>query len=146
MLKKYFKKLVFLLFFLSAISSNTQAQQTVIQYLSGTDKDHTVQWDFMITTERNFDKWSTIPVPSCWEMQGFGTYNYYEDSQNPGEVGFYKYKFKVSPRYQGKKIFIVFDASMTDTKVQINGKSAGPIHQGGYYEFKYDITSLIQFN
>ncbi len=33
---------------------------------------------------------------------------------------------------------------MTDTRVTINGQSAGPIHQGGYYAFKYDITSLLK--
>ena len=127
------------------ISVNTSAQQTVIQYLSGTDKDHTVQWDFLCTEGRNSGKWSTIPVPSCWEMQGFGTYNYYQDKINPGEKGLYKYNFKVSPLQKGKKIFIVFEAAMTDAEVKINGKPAGPIHQGGFYQFKYDITGLVQF-
>src|SRR5665811_2529897 len=118
---------------------------TFIQYLSGTDKDHTVQWDFMCTTGRNSGKWSKIPVPSCWEMQGFGTYNYYEDTQNPDEQGFYKYSFKIAPQHKGKKVFIVFDASMTDTEVKINDKSAGPTHQGGFYQFKYDITDPVSY-
>ncbi len=122
------------------------AQQTVLQYLSGTDKDHTIKWDFMVTKGRNSGKWSTIPVPSCWEMQGFGSYNYYQDTQNPDEQGLYKYNFKVAPQHKGKRIFIVFDASMTETEVKINGKPAGPIHQGGFYQFKYDITNLVQFD
>jgi beta-galactosidase/beta-glucuronidase len=79
-------------------------------------------------------------------MQGFGTYNYYEDTQNPDEQGFYKYSFKIAPQHKGKKIFIIFDASMTDTEVKINGKSAGLKHQGGFYQFKYDITDLVQFD
>ena len=123
-----------------------QAQQTIIEYLSGTDKDHTVQWNFMCNTGRNSGKWSTIPVPSCWEMQGFGTYNYYKDIQNPDEKGFYKYNFTISPNNKNKKIFIVFEASMTETEVKVNGKLAGPIHQGGFYQFKYDITKLVQFD
>ncbi|MEO6733332.1 MAG: glycoside hydrolase family 2 TIM barrel-domain containing protein [Ferruginibacter sp.] len=127
-------------------SSQLAAQQTTIQYLSGTDKDHTVQWDFMCTAGRNSGKWSTIPVPSCWEMQGFGSYNYSQDKQNPDEQGLYKYNFKITPQHKGKKVFIVFDASMTDTEVKINGKSAGAIHQGGFYQFKYDITKLVQFD
>jgi beta-galactosidase/beta-glucuronidase len=136
-----------LLLFIAAIAGfDVLAQQTVIQYLSGTDKDHTVPWDFMCTMGRNSGKWSTIAVPSCWEMQGFGTYNYYKDTQNPDEQGFYKHHFTIAPKYKGKKIIIVFDASMTDTEVKINGKLAGPIHQGGFYQFKYDITSLVQFN
>lgn len=122
------------------------AQETVIQYLSGTDKDHTVKWDFMCTKGRNSGKWSAIPVPSCWEMQGFGTYNYSHDTQNPAEQGLYKYHFKIAPQHKGKKIFIVFDAAMTDTELKINGESAGPIHQGGFYQFKYDITKLVKFD
>jgi beta-galactosidase/beta-glucuronidase len=123
-----------------------QAQQTVIQYLSGTDKDHTVQWNFMVNKGRNSGKWSTIPVPSCWEMQGFGTYNYGEDRENPDEKGQYKYQFKVASQQKGKKIFIVFEASMTETEVKVNGMLAGPVHSGAFYEFKYDITGLIKFD
>ncbi len=33
---------------------------------------------------------------------------------------------------------------MTDARVTINGRSAGPLHQGGYYAFKYDITKLLK--
>src|SRR5450432_1573434 len=121
------------------------AQQTIIQYLSGIDKDHTVSWEFMCTKGRNSGKWSSIPVPSNWEMQGFGTYNYYKDLQNPDEQGLYKTSFSVSPAFKNKKVFIVFDGSMTDTEVKINGKSAGPLHQGGFYQFRYNITDLVLF-
>lgn len=140
------QKLILLLFVLILVTTLSFSQNTQIQYLSGTDKDNTVQWDFMCTKGRNSGKWSTIPVPSCWEMQGFGTYNYYQDTQNPDEQGLYKYNFKVAPQHKSKKIFIVFDASMTDTEVKINGESAGPTHQGGFYQFKYDITDLVQFD
>ncbi|MBA7586656.1 hypothetical protein ES708_28660 [subsurface metagenome] len=34
---------------------------------------------------------------------------------------------------------------MTDTKVKINGKSAGEMHQGGFYRFKYDISKLLKY-
>lgn len=143
-LKQFFKAIIFLLIII--ISAQINAQQTILQYLSGKDKDHTVKWDFMVNKGRNAGKWSTIPVPSCWETQGFGTYNYSSDRNNPGEVGMYKYNFKVSPLHKGKKIFIVFDASMTDTEVKINGQSAGPTHQGSFYQFKYDITDLVVYD
>jgi hypothetical protein len=29
--------------------------------------------------------------------------------------------------------------------VKINGSSAGAVHQGGFYQFKYDVTQLIQY-
>jgi beta-galactosidase/beta-glucuronidase len=124
---------------------NANAQDTRYQYLSGTDKDHTVKWDFYINTGQNSGKWSQIAVPSNWEQQGFGTYNYFKDKINPEETGDYKYHFTVPKSSAFKTVFIVFEASMTDTKVKINGQSAGPVHQGGFYRFKYDITRLLNF-
>lgn len=138
------KKAGLFLLLLSALSFQMQAQQTIIQYLSGTDKDHTVLWDFMINTGMNSGKWTKIAVPSCWEQQGFGTFNYYQDAKNPEEQGLYKNTFKTDPAWQNKKIFIVFDGSMTDTEVKIDGNSAGPIHQGAFYQFRYDITGLLK--
>lgn len=120
------------------------AQETIINYLSGTDKDHTVQWDFMVTKGMNSGKWSKIAVPSCWEQQGFGTFNYYEDKQNPEEQGFYKHTFKTDPAWGNKKVFIVFEGSMTDTEVKIDGTLAGPVHQGAFYQFRYDITAYLK--
>ncbi len=32
---------------------------------------------------------------------------------------------------------------MTDTTVLVNGRSAGPTHQGGFYRFRYDVTELL---
>ena len=44
------------------------------------------------------------------------------------------------------RVSIVFEGVMTDTDVLINGSSAGPVHQGGFYEFSYDITGLLKFD
>ncbi|WP_205896616.1 sugar-binding domain-containing protein, partial [Pseudomonas viridiflava] len=87
------------------------------------------------------------PVPSNWELQGFGKYNYgFNKETNKGkEQGLYKYNFKVPEAWKNKKINIVFEGSMTDTEVKINGKSAGETHQGSFYVFKYDISNLIIF-
>src|SRR5450759_3445128 len=121
------------------------AQKTEILYLSGLDKDHTVQWDFFCTNGRNSDKWSKIAVPSNWELQGFGSYLYGKPNLIANEKGLYKYEFTVSKNWKMKEVFIVFEASMTDTEVKINGKPAGPVHQGAFYRFKYDITDLIKY-
>lgn len=129
------------------------AQQKQIQYLSGTDAKNTVQWDFFCTAGRNSGEWKKIQVPSCWEQQGFGNYNYGRDYKTNGknarfydEQGMYKYQFKVPAAWKGKNINIVFDGSMTDTEVKINGKSAGTIHKGAFYRFKYDISSLLDYD
>jgi hypothetical protein len=118
-------------------------QKTKIEYLSGTDKDHTVLWDFYCTGGRLSGKWTKIPVPSNWELQGFGSYNYGHDKNKADEQGLYKHEFTAG-KWQDKKVFIVFEGSMTDTHVKINGIDAGPVHQGGFYRFKYDITNYIK--
>ncbi|MDN3548715.1 glycoside hydrolase family 2 protein [Mucilaginibacter aquaedulcis] len=138
-------KKIFLYLLFMSISCSAMSQETIIKYLSGTDKDHTIQWDFYCTGGRNSGKWTKISVPSNWELQGFGTYNYGHDKNKANEQGLYRYFFPTN-NWSDKKIYIVFEGSMTDTKVLINGKQAGPVHQGSFYRFKYDITNLIKHN
>lgn len=128
------------------MSMSLPARQTEKLYLSGTGNDQTVNWDFYCTDGRNSGQWTTIPVPSCWELQGFGKYNYGfdKDSVRGKEKGLYKYSFRVPARWKDKVIKIVFEGSMTDTEVKINGQLAGPVHEGAFYAFKYDITALLK--
>ncbi|PSK83803.1 beta galactosidase small subunit [Prolixibacter denitrificans] len=128
-------------------ATTANAQETIVKYLSGTDKEHTVNWNFYCTDGRNSGQWTTIPVPSNWELQGFGTYNYGldPDSIRGKEKGIYRYSFNVPKDWKKKQINIVFEGSMTDTEVKINGQSAGPVHQGAFYQFKYNITRLLKF-
>ena len=120
-------------------------QDTEIQYLSGTGSDDTVSWEFFCSEGRQSGAWSIIEVPSNWELQGFGTYNYGHNRPKAQETGRYRHAFRVPEGWQGKHIELVFDGVMTDTEVWINGASAGPMHQGGFYRFSYDITDLIQW-
>lgn len=128
-------------------SSLLKAQETQKLYLSGKGNDDAVKWDFFCTEGRNSGKWSTIEVPSNWELQGYGKYDYgfAKDSVRGKEQGLYKHTFKVPSDWKGRKINIVFEGSMTDTEVKINGKTAGPIHQGAFYAFRYDITDLLNY-
>src|ERR1041385_9242591 len=96
------------------LSIGTTAQTKQVQYLSGTGSDKTVAWQFFCTGGRNSNKWTTIQVPSCWEQQGFGTYNYGRDYKTYGknfrfadEQGLYKYSFNVPAAWKGKSVFIV---------------------------------------
>lgn len=129
------------------------AQSKEIQYLSGTDKDHTKTWDFFCTKGRKSGYWTTIEVPSCWEQQGFGTYNYGRDYKTYGknfrfadEQGLYKHRFQVPATWQEKEVYLVFEGAMTDAEVKVNGQLAGPTHQGAFYRFKYNITGKLQFS
>jgi hypothetical protein len=128
-------------------SLQVTGQQTIIKYLSGTDKDHTVAWDFFCTKGMNSGKWTTIPVPSCWELQGFGHYDYgrVKLAEQSDEVGKYRYRFPADKQWKGQQVAIVFEGSMTDTEVKINGKLAGPLHQGAFYRFSYDISALLKY-
>ncbi|WP_346859231.1 glycoside hydrolase family 2 TIM barrel-domain containing protein [uncultured Draconibacterium sp.] len=144
-----FKKLIFASFFI-VLFGTSYSQQTEIVFLSGTDAANTVDWDFYCTDGMNSGEWTKIPVPSNWELQGFGTYNYGHDWSNKDiklgkEHGLYKHSFEVPESWKGKTVNIVFDASMTDTQVKINGKLAGAIHQGAFYRFKYDISKLLKY-
>ncbi len=115
-------------------------------YLSGKASNDAVLWDFKCNTGRNSGFWSQIPVPSNWELQGYGFYTYGTDRDdyktNP-ETGFYKHSFYLELVVD--KVFnLVFQGSMTDTHVKINGKLAGAVHQGGYTQFQYDISKLVK--
>ena len=133
------------LFLVFSIEVN-YSQSTEIQYLSGIDADSPVDWEFKISKGRKANNWQLIPVPSNWELHGFGEYNYGHDKNKSDEIGFYKYNFSASEEWSTKRIFIVFEGVMTDTEVKINGLVAGPIHQGGFYRFEYDITELVRFD
>jgi len=78
-----------------------EAQKTEIQYLSGLDKDHTVQWDFFINNGMNSGKWGKIAVPSNWELQGFGSYLYGKVNKEMNETGLHRYEFEVSESLSG---------------------------------------------
>lgn len=138
-------KLIRLILFLS-IPNLLTAQKTEIKYLSGTGADHTVDWEFYCSAGMNSGKWTTIAVPSCWEQQGFGSYNYGQDNieNRLNETGQYRFTFKIPSSWKNKDIYIVFEGVMTDAVVKINGKLAGPVHQGAFYQFKYDITKLVK--
>jgi len=118
------------------------AQESQRQFLSGKGTDDAVNWDFYCSAGDNSGKWSTLPVPSCWDMQGFGKLSY--QSKGLGEQGKYRHQFTVPASWKDQTISLVFDGSMTDTQAWVNGQSAGPMHQGAYYRFKYDVTKLIK--
>lgn len=145
--------LALVLFLLGILNSFGQSgTQKEIQYLSGTDVKNTKTWKFWATSGRKSGFWTSIQVPGHWEQQGFGNYNYGRDDVTNGknfrfhdEKGCYKYEFEVPEAWQNKEVYIVFEGSMTDTEVKINGKLAGAVHQGSFYRFKYNIGDKLKF-
>ena len=127
--------------------------ETQRQYLSGHGCDDMVLWDFQCTDGRNSGKWTKIGVPSCWELQGFGTYQYgmrfYGKATPEGiadEKGLYKHEFTLPKEWQGRQIQLVFEAAFTEIRVQINGRKAGNgTYQGGFTRHTIDVSDRVFF-
>jgi len=127
--------------------------ETKRQYLSGHGCDDMVEWDFQCTDGRNSGKWTKIGVPSCWELQGFGTYQYgmrfYGKATPEGiadEKGLYKTEFSLPQEWQGRQILLVFEAVFTDMRATINGRKAGNgLYSGGFTRHTIDVSDRVYF-
>ena len=112
-----------------------------------------VQWDFFCSDGHNSGKWTKIGVPSCWELQGFGTYQYgmrfYGKATPEGianETGKYKHEFTLPKEWNGRQIQLVFEAAFTEIRVQINGRKAGSgTYQGGFTRHTIDVSDRVFF-
>lgn len=116
------------------------------QYLSGQDAATAIDWAFKMSIGRNSGYWTNIPVPSNWETYGFGYYTYGNDRKDYAthpEIGYYRHSFNYALD-KNKRHFIVFQGSMTETKISLNGQQIGDIHIGGFTEFKYEITDYLK--
>ena len=114
-----------------------------------------MDWDFRIDRGRNSGEWGKIAVPSNWEFEGYGVFAYGQ-ANGPDRPGWhelmpevdatavYRTTFTVPPDWGDRHVSIVFEGVMTDASVRINGQSAGPTHQGGFYEFSYPVTELLR--
>lgn len=133
----------------SALNMQAQAPHPERIYLSGTGTDYTRTWEFYCSKGQNSGKWKSIEVPSCWELQGFGEYTYgryytIKGAKPSDETGIYRYRFLTPDCGKNDRIKLFFDGVMTDAEVRVNGNLAGQIHQGAFYRFSYDITSLLK--
>ena len=110
--------------------------------------------------------WKEIPVPSNWQMHGYGIPLYtnitYPFAKNPplvmGEpprhftsfpadkrnpVGSYRHKFTVPPDWQGRHTFIVFGGVDSAFYLWINGKKVG-YSEDSRTPAEFDITPYLQ--
>ena len=141
---------------LALVATTVQAQPSVEtgrQYLSGHGCDDMVQWDFQCTDGAGSGQWTKIGVPSCWELQGFGTYQYgmrfYGKATPEGiadERGLYRHEFTLPQEWQGRQILLVFEAAFTEIHVTINGRKAGNgTYQGGFTRHTIDVSDRVFF-
>ncbi len=112
------------------------------------------EWDFAYF-ERDIDvpeviqKWDKIPVPSCWQLQGYENPNYtnasypypvdipYVPDDNP--CGVYRRKFNVDKSLG--KVYFVFEGVSSCASLYINGEYVG-FTQGSRLQAMFDITDF----
>lgn len=121
------------------------ATRTEAQFLSGRGPADAVPWEFSVTAGRRAGESTTIPVPSHWELHGFGSYHYGQQPDKSSEHGRYRTRFTVPAAWKERRVRLVFDGAMTDTTVVLNGQPAGPVHQGGFTRFRFEVSRLLKF-
>ena len=114
-------------------------------------------------TDFNDSAWKTIPVPSNWEMQGYGTPIYVSSgypfridpprvtSEPPADytafnernpAGSYRYVFELPPSWNNRRVFIHFSGVQSAFYLWINGEKVG-YSQGSMEPSEFDITDYI---
>ena len=95
-------------------------------------------------------EWDTIPVPSCWQMQGYGSPNYtnvcypfpfdppYVPQINP--CGWYRRTFTVADT--GRRHYLVLEGVSSCARVYVNGAEVG-YTQGSRLQAEFDLTDYI---
>ena len=106
--------------------------------------------------------WKTIPVPSCWEMLGYGTPIYtnvtypfknlppfirgqegYTVVNEPNAVGSYRRTITVPASWNGREIYLHFNGIYSAAYVWVNGQKVG-YTQGPNNDSEFDVTKYIK--
>ncbi len=82
----------------------------------------------------------TIRVPYGWESQRSGI----GDATYKG-VAWYRREFTVPAGWRGRRVWLCFGAVDHHAAVWVNGQRVGE-HEGGYSEFRFDITPYVRFD
>ncbi len=114
--------------------------------------------------KKDFDdtQWDLIPVPSCWEMQGYGTPIYTNSNYpfrcnppfiqpSPGftaqkernPVGSYRREFTLPEGWSDKEVFIHFDGVSSAMYLWVNGRRVG-YSQVSTSDAEFDITKYCR--
>ncbi|MCY1721834.1 DUF4981 domain-containing protein [Prolixibacteraceae bacterium Z1-6] len=100
-------------------------------------------------------KWDDIPVPSNWQMQGYGvpiytniTYPFDKNTPkiagtNGNPVGSYIRTFTVPENWDGREIFIHFDGVSSAFYIWVNGEKVG-YSQGSRTPAEFNLTPYLQ--
>jgi len=152
------------------VMENDWKKSPYYQSLNGTWKFHWVKnpadrpEDFY-KPEFDVGHWDNIPVPSNWEMEGYGIPIYvnhpyeFADARTPNTelkngpeppgvphdynpVASYRRTFQIPQKWNERRVFIHFGAVKSAMYVWINGKKAG-YSQGSKTPAEWDITDYL---
>jgi hypothetical protein len=129
---------------LAVAATPMRALESERLYLSGEGPGDAVPWTFEVSAGRRAGFPSTLPVPSQWELHGFGTYRYGMDDPGTDEEGRYRVRFTPPASWRGRRVWLVFEGCMTDCTVAIDGETLLPVHRGGFTRFRYDVTTRVR--
>jgi len=97
--------------------------------------------------------WDALPVPSNWQMRGYGRPQYlnvlypfpnsppYVPDANP--TGLYRTSFAIPDEWNGMRVFLNFDGVNSAFFAWVNGKMAG-FSKGSRLPAEFDITPLVK--
>ncbi|WP_091166017.1 glycoside hydrolase family 2 TIM barrel-domain containing protein [Paenibacillus sp. 1_12] len=97
--------------------------------------------------------WDDLPVPSCWQMHGYGQPHYSNvvypfpivpplvPTDNP--TGSYRREFTVPAGWNGQRITLHFEGVDSAFFVWVNGREAG-FSKGSRMPAQFDITDLVR--
>ena len=139
--------------------SNDPARSPFVRSMSGTWRFHWVRDPADRPTEfyrADFDDtaWDEIPVPSNWEVLGYGVPIYtnipYPFEARPpfvprdwNPVGSYRRTFEVPPDWAGMQVFLHFGGVKSAMYVWVNGREVG-YSQGSKTPAEFNITPFLQ--
>lgn len=126
------------------------------QCLSGTWKFHLSNSpaeapDF---AKSDVSEWSSIEVPSMWQLKGYGSGPHYSNvnyifpvdppnvPSNENETGSYQRTFEIPEKWTGTQIKLRFEGVDSSFHVWINGKEVG-YSQGARNPSEFDITNSV---
>ena len=99
-------------------------------------------------------KWDEIPVPSNWQMHGYGRPIYlnmrYPFPVNPpyiphdyNPVGSYRTEFRIPGTWKGRQVFLHFDGIKSASYIWINGRKVG-YSQDSMLPAEFNVTKYLK--
>lgn len=125
----------------------------------GFDTPSQRQSDFYVVNIDDSD-WGTMPVPGCWELNGFGDPIYLNNGfpwacskkelappyipDEGNHVGQYRHMFDVPADWKGRKLVLTIGSATSNVRVWVNGKEVG-YSEDSKLQADFDITPYVRY-